>query len=68
MPGGTNGGDREGRLYIATKLGVQVLDQLGRCNWILARPDSERVTGVAFGGAEMDTLFITVESVFTKGN
>lgn len=55
--------DVEGRLFVATKLGVQVLDQLGRCNLILGKPTgvttSATINGVAFGGMEFDTLFVT---------
>lgn len=48
--------DRDGRLYVATRMGVQVCDQAGRVNCILPVPGGE-VTDVAFGGAEFDTLF-----------
>lgn len=51
--------DVEGRLFVATKLGIQVLDQLGRTNLILTKPTPAPVNGVAFGGAEFDTLFVT---------
>ena len=51
--------DIEGRLFVATRLGVQVLDQLGRCNLILGKPTSATINGVAFGGMEFDTLFVT---------
>jgi sugar lactone lactonase YvrE len=51
--------DVEGRLFVATKLGVQVLDQLGRTNLILSKPSSAQINGVAFGGMEFDTLFVT---------
>jgi sugar lactone lactonase YvrE len=51
--------DAEGRLFVATKLGVQVLDQLGRSNLILGKPTSAQINGVAFGGMEFDTLFVT---------
>lgn len=51
--------DVEGKLFVATKLGVQVLDQLGRTNLILSKPSSAPINGVAFGGTEYDTLFVT---------
>jgi gluconolactonase len=51
--------DVNGNLYVATASGVQVLDQLGRCNLLITRPGTETVTGVAFGGPEMRTLFVT---------
>ena len=48
--------DRDGRLYVATALGVQVCDQAGRVNCILPTPN-ERVTSLAFGGKEFDVLY-----------
>lgn len=50
--------DREGRLYAATRMGVQVFDRNGRVRAILPVPGGE-VTGLAFGGARFDTLYVT---------
>ncbi len=50
--------DSAGRLYVATRLGVQICDQAGRVNVILPTPNG-RVSNVVLGGAEMDTLFAT---------
>jgi sugar lactone lactonase YvrE/enterochelin esterase-like enzyme len=50
--------DREGRLYVATKLGVQVCDQAGRVNAIIPTPNG-RLSNLSFGGADFDTLFAT---------
>jgi gluconolactonase len=50
--------DRDGRLYVATKMGIQVCDQAGRVNAILPTPNG-KVTGLAFGGANFDTLYAT---------
>lgn len=50
--------DREGRLYAATRMGVQVLDRNGRVRAILPVPGSV-ATGLAFGGANFDTLIVT---------
>jgi sugar lactone lactonase YvrE len=58
--------DREGRLYIATRLGVQVCDQAGRVNVILPVP-STRVTNLRFGGPEFGTLYVTAgDKVFKR--
>lgn len=58
--------DRDGRLYVATRLGVQVCDQAGRVNVILPVP-SARVTNVRFGGPEFDTLYVTAgDKVFRR--
>ena len=50
--------DRDGRLYVATRMGVQVCDQAGRVNCILPTPNG-RVANLTFGGANHDTLFCT---------
>ncbi len=48
--------DREGRLYVATRLGVQVCDQAGRVNAIIPTPNG-RITNLVLGGAGFDTLY-----------
>jgi sugar lactone lactonase YvrE len=50
--------DRDGRLYVATALGVQVADQAGRVQCILPTPNG-RVSNLTFGGAKFDTLYVT---------
>jgi enterochelin esterase-like enzyme len=50
--------DRNGWLYVATDLGVQVCDQAGRVNAILPTPGGH-VTSVTFGGTNFDTLYAT---------
>ncbi len=51
--------DTDGRVYIATPLGVQVLDQLGRVQAIIPAPLTAALSNVEFGGAAMDEMFIT---------
>ena len=52
--------DAEGRLYVATKMGLQICDQPGRVNAILPIPGGgDRMSNVVFGGADLDTLFVT---------
>lgn len=59
--------DTEGRLYVATNIGLQVLDQLGRVHFIFPTPHTARMTNVVFGGPKRDTLFITVgDKVFKR--
>jgi gluconolactonase len=48
--------DRDGRLYVATKMGIQVCDQPGRVNAILPLPNG-RIANLTFGGENFDTLF-----------
>ncbi|TDE14600.1 SMP-30/gluconolactonase/LRE family protein [Dyadobacter psychrotolerans] len=50
--------DREGRIYVATNSGVQVMDQTGRVNAILPTPNGY-VSNLVFGGKEFDYLFVT---------
>jgi sugar lactone lactonase YvrE len=50
--------DRDGRLYVATRLGLQVCDQAGRVNCIIPTPNG-RVSNLAFGGADFQTLYAT---------
>jgi len=58
--------DRDGRLYVATYMGIQVCDQAGRVNCINPTPNG-RVSDVAFGGPEFDTLYATCgDKVFKR--
>ena len=50
--------DRDGRLYAATRVGVQVFDRNGRVRAILPLPFGQ-VTGLAFGGSRFDILFVS---------
>jgi sugar lactone lactonase YvrE/enterochelin esterase-like enzyme len=50
--------DRDGRLYVATKLGIQVCDQAGRVNCIIPTPNG-RVANLTFGGEKFDVLYAT---------
>ena len=49
--------DREGRLYAATRMGVQVFDRNGRVRAILPVPSGE-VSGLSFGGENFGTLYV----------
>jgi sugar lactone lactonase YvrE/enterochelin esterase-like enzyme len=50
--------DRDGRLYVATSMGIQVCDQAGRVNCIIPTPNG-RIANLCFGGENFDTLFAT---------
>ncbi|HEX8999102.1 MAG TPA: SMP-30/gluconolactonase/LRE family protein [Blastocatellia bacterium] len=50
--------DRDGRLYVTSKLGVQVCDQAGRVNAIIPTPNG-RLSNLSFGGENLDTLYAT---------
>lgn len=50
--------DRAGRLYVATRMGIQVCDQIGRVNLIIPTPNG-RLSNLVFGGEKFDTLYAT---------
>ena len=53
--------DTEGRIYVTSTEGIQIMDQIGRVNLILRLPQGRRPYNVTFGGPDMDTLFVTSE-------
>jgi sugar lactone lactonase YvrE len=58
--------DRAGRLYVATRMGIQVCDQAGRVQCILPTPN-DRVVNLTFGGEKFDTLYATCgDKVFKR--
>ncbi len=50
--------DRGGRLWVATRAGLQVCDLEGRVNCIIPTPNG-KVSNLCFGGADGDILFAT---------
>jgi gluconolactonase len=60
---GANGmtSDTLGWLYIATNSGIQVCDQAGRVNGIIANPDRRAASAVVFGGPNRDMLTIIAD-------
>lgn len=58
--------DRQGRLYVATRMGIQICDQAGRVMCIIQTPNG-RVSNVTFGGPEFDVLYATCgDKVFRR--
>ena len=58
--------DRDGRLYVATRMGIQVCDQAGRVNCIIPTPN-RRIANLCFGGPRFDILYATCgEAVFKR--
>jgi gluconolactonase len=51
--------DADGRVYIATALGVQVFDQIGKCHAIIPAPQRASLSNVEFGGPNMDEMYVT---------
>jgi sugar lactone lactonase YvrE len=48
--------DKDGRLYVATRMGIQICDQAGRVNCILPTPNG-KVANLTFGGENFDTIY-----------
>ncbi|AMV21912.1 SMP-30/gluconolactonase/LRE family protein [Planctomyces sp. SH-PL14] len=58
--------DKDGRLYVATRMGLQVCDQAGRVNCIIPTPNG-KVSNLTFGGPQMDTIYATCgDKVFKR--
>ncbi len=58
--------DRDGLLYVATRMGIQVCDQAGRVNAIIPTPNG-RIANLCFGGRDRSTLFATCgDKVFKR--
>lgn len=51
--------DTEGRRYVATAMGVQVLDMLGRVHLIISKPQPSWLSNVVFGGPDLNVLYAT---------
>ncbi len=59
--------DRDGRLYVATTLGLQICDPPGRVHCILPMPNHQPALNVGFGGEDLKTLYVqTSEGVFRR--
>jgi gluconolactonase len=50
--------DTDGRLYVATAMGIQVCDQAGKVQCIIPTPN-RRLSNFTFGGAGFTTLYVT---------
>jgi sugar lactone lactonase YvrE/enterochelin esterase-like enzyme len=60
--------DTAGRVYVASKIGIQVMDQLGRVNAILPTPPSNaQPSNVCFGGSGFNILYVSCgDKVFRR--
>ena len=50
--------DRDGRLYCATDMGIQVCDPAGRVTCIIPTPNGD-IANLCFGGPQFDTIYAT---------
>ncbi len=58
--------DKDGRLWAATRMGLQVCDQAGRVNCIIPTPNG-KVSNLTFGGEKFDTVYATCgDKVFKR--
>ncbi len=58
--------DYDGRLYVASRLGIQICDQAGRVNCIIPTPNG-KVSSICLGGDKFDTLYATCgEKVYRR--
>ena len=52
--------DTAGRVFVTSKIGIQILDQLGRVNAIIAPPTSKgQTSNVCFGGPDFNILYVS---------
>ncbi len=59
--------DTSGNLYIATKAGIEICDQVGRVFGVLRKPSDADPSNVVFGGADFHTLYVTAkDKVFRR--
>jgi sugar lactone lactonase YvrE/enterochelin esterase-like enzyme len=60
--------DRDGRIYVATLSGLQVMDPLGRVEAIIPAPKTKgQVSNLVFGGLDFNVLYITChDKVFRR--
>jgi gluconolactonase len=60
--------DRDGRIYVASLSGIQVMDQLGRVNAIIPVPKTKgQISNLCFGGPDFDRLYISChDKVFRR--
>lgn len=64
--------DRDGRVYVTTLSGIQVLDQLGRVNAIIPIPmaigkTKGQVSNLCFGGPNFDIMYVSMhDKVFRR--
>lgn len=58
--------DRDGRLYVATNMGLQICDQAGRVLCIVPTPN-RKISNLTFGGPELDVIYATCgDKVFKR--
>jgi len=51
--------DSTGQVYFADAVGIQMCEPIGRCAQILGKPDVGAMTSIAFGGKDLNWLYVT---------
>jgi sugar lactone lactonase YvrE len=52
--------DTAGRIYVASRIGIQIMDQLGRVNAIITTPPSNgQTSNMCFGGPGFNILYVS---------
>lgn len=51
--------DSVGRLYVTTRVGLQMFDPTGRLAGTILKPHAGALANVCFGGKNLDTLYVT---------
>ena len=49
--------DSEGQVYFSTNMGIQLSEANGRAAAILNKPELGSVTGIAFGGKDLNWIY-----------
>jgi gluconolactonase len=50
--------DTAGRVYVATRMGIQILDQIGRVNAIITLPGGADAANLCFAGPDFNILYV----------
>ena len=60
--------DTAGRVFVTTRIGIQVLDQLGRVNAIIPAPASNgQTSNLCFGGPDFNIMYVSAgDKVFRR--
>lgn len=59
--------DADGRLYVATRAGLQMFDPTGRMGGVIAKPQKGYLSNATFGGPDLSYLYATsVDKVFRR--
>ena len=59
--------DSIGRLYVTTRVGLQMFDPTGRLGGTILKPQPGSLSNVCFGGKNLDSLYVTAgDKVFKR--